>query len=85
MIRRMGGAYHLFTFVGVPVSVTPWFGILLLMFARGSAHPIALSAGICVGVLVHEIGHALVARYLRRSPSIVLHGFGGLTLFCEVT
>jgi hypothetical protein len=75
----MGGVFHLFTLAGVPVSATPWFAILLFMFARGSAHPNALSVGICVGLLVHEMGHALVARYLRRSPSIVLHGFGGLT------
>lgn len=79
MICDMGGVFHLFTLAGVPVSATPWFAVLLFMFARGSAHPIALSVGICVGVLVHEMGHALVARYLRRNPSIVLHGFGGLT------
>jgi stage IV sporulation protein FB len=79
MIRGMGGIFHLFTLAGVPVSATPWFAILLFMFARGSAHPIALTVGICIGLFVHEMGHALVARYLRRSPSIVLHGFGGLT------
>ena len=27
----------------------------------------------------HQLGHALVARHLRHDPSIMLHGFGGLT------
>ena len=29
-------------------------------------------------ILVHEMGHALVAQYFRLSPSITLHGWGGL-------
>jgi Zn-dependent protease len=32
-----------------------------------------------MSLLVHEFGHALVARRLRHDPSIMLHGFGGLT------
>jgi Zn-dependent protease len=39
---------------------------------------------IVVSILVHEFGHALVARSLGLGPvSIVLHGFGGLTAFSK--
>ena len=38
--------------------------------------------GICVflGVLIHEFGHALVARHYGYRPEIVLHALGGVTL-----
>jgi stage IV sporulation protein FB len=72
-------AFHLFTLAGVPIAATPWFLLLLYMFASGSHSPLAIVAGICIGLLVHELGHALVALYLRHAPSVTLHGFGGMT------
>lgn len=36
---------------------------------------------VLIGILVHELGHALVFRYLFKIPShIVLYAFGGLTI-----
>jgi Zn-dependent protease len=72
--------FHLFTFAGIPVSASPFYFLLLLMFSRGDAIT-AIIWAICITVslLAHEFGHALVARHLRHDPSIMLHGFGGLT------
>jgi stage IV sporulation protein FB len=74
------GSFHLFTIKGVPVSVSPFYFLLLLMFARGDVmRGIIWAVCITLSLLVHEFGHALVAKRLRHDPSIMLHGFGGLT------
>jgi Zn-dependent protease len=50
------------------------------MFSRGDwMNAIIWAVCITVSLLAHELGHALVARHLRHDPSIMLHGFGGLT------
>ena len=73
-------AIHLFTFRGIPVFVSPWYFLLLVMFGyRDPVQGIIWAIAITVSLLVHEFGHALVARRLRHDPSIMLHGFGGLT------
>lgn len=73
-------AIHLFTFRGIPVFVSPWYFLLLLLFGyRDPVQGLIWAIAITVSLLVHEFGHALVARYLRHDPSIMLHGFGGLT------
>lgn len=77
-----------FRFLGFPVVVHPiaWLvlGFILLSNARGG--PMALVDGVLwalvlfVSILVHELGHALVARGFRLGPiQITIHGFGGLT------
>jgi stage IV sporulation protein FB len=54
--------------------------VLLVMFGyRDPAHALIWPVAITLSLLVHEFGHALVARHLRHSPSITLHGMGGLT------
>ncbi|HEY2736464.1 MAG TPA: hypothetical protein VGI70_20835 [Polyangiales bacterium] len=73
-------AFHLFTLRGIPVYASPFYFILLLMFARGDLmRGIIWAICITLSLLVHELGHALVARHLRHNPTIMLHGFGGLT------
>jgi Zn-dependent protease len=37
-------------------------------------------AALLVAILIHELGHALVMRSYGFWPSIVLHGFGGVTV-----
>ena len=70
----------MFTIAGIPVSASPFYFLLLLMFAGGDLKR-GLIWAVCItlSLLVHEFGHALVARHLRHEPSIMLHGFGGLT------
>ena len=73
-------AIHLFTFRGIPVFVSPMYFLLLVMFGyRDPAQGIIWAIAITLSLLVHEFGHALVARRLRHEPTIMLHGFGGLT------
>ncbi len=75
------GGVHLFTIRGIPVHFSPIFFILvaLLAFNGGSlAGSIAFLVVLTFSILVHEMGHALVAQYFRLSPSITLHGWGGL-------
>jgi stage IV sporulation protein FB len=73
-------AIHLFTFRGIPVFVSPMYFLLLVMFGyRDPAQGVIWAISITLSLLVHEFGHALMARRLRHDPSIMLHGFGGLT------
>jgi Zn-dependent protease len=73
-------AFHLFTLRGIPVYASPFYFLLLLVFARGDLLR-GIIWGVCItlSLLTHELGHAFVARHLRHDPSIMLHGFGGLT------
>ncbi len=73
---------------GFPVVIHPmaWLVLGFILLSRASGGPGALFRGLIVAaalfgsVLVHEMGHALVARGFRLGPvSILLHGFGGLT------
>ncbi len=76
---------------GIPLRVhaSAVFLLALVLFSgAGGAGGLATSAVfggvIVVSILVHELGHAVVARSLGLGPvSIVLHGFGGLTAFSK--
>ncbi len=79
-----------FSLLGVPVAVHPFFWLLSVLFSHmwASRAPSVwelwlwtlLGAGfVFVGVLAHELGHALAGRRLGRSPRIQLLGMGGLT------
>jgi Zn-dependent protease len=77
-----GGPPH-FTVFGVPVRVEIWFW--LVAFALGPhAGGGAIAAWLVivfVSVLVHELGHALMARRFGAQTAITLHAFGGRTLY----
>jgi len=77
------GGIHLFTLVGVPVRASLSFIIIVAYYAfsmrgGGLPHIGGFLLALTVSVLVHEFGHALVARRLRLDPQVLLHGFGGL-------
>jgi len=60
------------------------FGLVVLSRAglgpEGLKDGVVRAAVILVSILVHELGHAVVARRLGLGPvGILLHGFGGLT------
>ena len=74
------GGFHLFTLASVPVSVSPWYLLLLVyLTVRNPGQGLVIAACITVSLLAHEFGHALMARYFKLQPQILLHGFGGLT------
>jgi stage IV sporulation protein FB len=74
-----------FHVLGIPVRVHPFFWVVALLFGMGgSPEPgsILIWVGVVfVSVLVHELGHALTARYFGCQPWITLYGFGGLASF----
>ncbi|MEY4513750.1 MAG: hypothetical protein RLZZ450_5872 [Pseudomonadota bacterium] len=74
------GGFHLFTLANVPVSVSPWYLLLLgYLTMRSQGQGLVLAICITISLLVHEFGHALMARHFKLEPRILLHGFGGQT------
>ena len=72
----------IFTLFRVPVSVSIWFLFLIAMILfRGSiATSLPFALALTLSLLIHEFGHALVAKYYKLRPSVLLHGFGGLCM-----
>ncbi len=76
-------AFHLFTLVGIPVRVTLGFMLLVGYYAYMQRHDgiagiMAWLVAVVVSFLVHEFGHALVARRYKLTPEVYLHGWGGM-------
>lgn len=90
MFERQG--FHFFTFRDVDVAVSPWYLVLMGFIALGPAltagaglmgdsfvSGLAFAVAVTVSLLVHEFGHAFASKRWGLGPSILLHGFGGLT------
>lgn len=80
----MDGIY-LFTLRGIPVRASLWFLLLVGYYAfsmRGGGLPVILAfvLALTISVLVHEFGHAFVARRFKLNPQVMLHGWGGLCM-----
>jgi stage IV sporulation protein FB len=79
-------AYDLrFSLFGIPVRVSPWFWLMGAILGYQSVHRgfeflLAWMLSLFVSILVHEMGHALVYRFLGQRSAVVLHGFGGFTV-----
>lgn len=77
-----------FSLFGIPVRIGA--GFLITVFVFGSSGPTMQAAAVrvaivFVSILVHELGHALVARAFGARPSIEMHALGGLTHLGEVS
>lgn len=72
--------YEIFRIAGVPVAVSGsfLFIVVILVAMNGLVDGVAFALALFTSVLIHEWGHAAVAKYYRLAPSILLHGFGGL-------
>jgi Zn-dependent protease len=72
-----------FRLAGIPVRVDITFLFLAALYGLGRGNTLVdvavfvLIAG--ASILLHEMGHALVARQAGADPAIELHGLGGLT------
>jgi Zn-dependent protease len=64
----------------IPVRVQPWFFLTALLIGPRDLQGMVLWVPVVfVGVLAHELGHAMAVRRLGLRPAIQLFGFGGLT------
>jgi len=75
-----------FSLLGIPVRISIWFwvaGTILGFSALKAGLPFLLAwlLVLLVSILVHELGHALTARWFGYSPSILLYHFGGLAFY----
>jgi Zn-dependent protease len=74
-----------FSLLGFPVRVHPMFWVMtaLMAWSGGELPPqiLLIWVGVVfVSILVHELGHAVAARYFGGQASIVLYQFGGLAM-----
>nr|WP_255216199.1 site-2 protease family protein [Pseudenhygromyxa sp. WMMC2535] len=74
----------------IPVRIHPLFWLIAIGFGaiavRGAGINMLLgmalwAAAVFVSILVHELGHALMARAFGWPPRIVLYGMGGLAIY----
>jgi Zn-dependent protease len=75
--------------LGIPIKIESSFLVLSAFLAASRALNLSLLlewlAVVFISVLLHELGHALVARGFGLSPQITLYSMGGLTSWSEVT
>ncbi len=72
-----------FRIAGIPVRIEPVFWIVTIFFAfnlQDARLIITWVAVVLVSILVHELGHAIALKVYGQQSSIVLHGFGGVTI-----
>ena len=79
---RFGHGWR-FVLLGYPVAVDHsfWFVVALIASRRPLDLVLVWVAVVFVSVLVHELGHATVARRYGLGPRIELYSMGGLTHF----
>ena len=75
-----------FSVLNIPVRVSIWFWLAgtVLGFETlkiGVEYLMAWLLVVFVSILVHELGHALIARSFGYPPRILLYQFGGLAMY----
>lgn len=73
-----------FRLLGIPVRVHPLFWVMAALLGgnpRDGTIFVVWIGCVFISVLVHEFGHALMARSHRADPDVLLYSFGGLCLY----
>jgi Zn-dependent protease len=63
---------------GIPVRVHPLFWLVAIMLGPMDKDTIFWVPVVFISILVHEFGHALVAKAFDWRPAVLLYSFGGL-------
>ena len=73
-----------FSLFGIPVRVHPLFWAVAAYMGWNGEDPkmtLIWIACVFISILVHELGHAVMAKYFGWPPEIVLYHFGGLAIY----
>lgn len=76
-----GSGIHVGTIAKIPIRFSLWFFVicgLLLIQGATLIDGIFFAIALTLSILIHEFGHAIPAKIWNLSPSILLHGLGGL-------
>lgn len=79
-----GGSGLRFTLFGIPVTISLSIVLLLAFLGFQLGDPVRIALWVVIGmvsILLHELGHALVARAAGTAPAIALAGLGGVTSY----
>lgn len=73
---------RVFAIAGIDVSVSFWYFLLMgfIVFWNPGVGGLLFALAVTVSILIHEFGHAVPSKIWGLSPSILLHGFGGLCM-----
>lgn len=71
-----------FQLFGVPVRVTIWFWIVILIIGgEQGPGPMVTWLAVCfVSIMLHEFGHVAAFRLFRMPSEVILYGWGGMAL-----
>ncbi|QDT90763.1 site-2 protease family protein [Gimesia algae] len=73
-----------FSLFGIPIRVHPLFWVMAA-FMGWYPNDLKITfiwiACVFISILVHELGHAVMAKYFGWPPEIVLYHFGGLAIY----
>lgn len=73
-----------FQIFGIPVRIHPFFWLVTLLLGSRNPQPVGMVIWVGVvfiSILIHELGHALTARWYGWPPRVTLYAFGGLASF----
>ncbi len=76
-----GTGIRVFTIAKIPINFSLWFFVICgLIIAQGNTiiDGIGFAIALTISILIHELGHAIPSKIWKLSPSILLHGLGGL-------
>ena len=75
-----------FRLFGIPFEVAPYFWIISALLSGSAVHGqnavlllVVWVLCVFVSIVVHELGHALMARHYGASPLVRLYALGGVT------
>lgn len=74
--------FYVFSIARIPVHLSVWALLLVAWLAWRMGDPVLgamMGLGALISVLIHELGHAVVAARYGLQPAILLHALGGVT------